>query len=115
MKRTRMKPRAKPIKPVNRKRKQKRSDEAFGSQERRDWMHTFGCVVCHHKPIEIAHVKSRGAGGTADDTVPLCREHHTEQHAVGIVTFQERYDIDLTEKARMYAAWWAEGGYSIGF
>lgn len=32
-------------------------------------------------------MRSRGAGGTSDHLVPLCRMCHIEQHAKGIKTF----------------------------
>jgi hypothetical protein len=31
--------------------------------------------------------------------VPLCRDHHREQHQVGIQTFQRVHGIDLVELA----------------
>jgi hypothetical protein len=107
--------RTKRVNPINRKRRAERHEAAYGDDSRIQWMHTFGCCVCGGRPIEIAHVKSRGAGGTADDTVPMCTHHHTEQHD-GIQTFQARHAIDLTAKAAHYARLWHEdGGYSIGF
>jgi hypothetical protein len=27
--------------------------------------------------------------------VPLCRDHHREQHAIGIQTFEATYGLDL--------------------
>jgi hypothetical protein len=104
------------INPINRKRRAERHEAAYGDDSRIQWMHTFGCCVCGARPIEIAHVKSRGAGGTADDTVVMCARHHSEQHQVGVLTFQARHEIDLTAKAAHYARLWHEdGGYSIGF
>lgn len=79
---------------------------AFGSIERVEWMHTVGCSVCSRGPVEIAHAKSRGAGGTSADTLPLCREHHHEQHAVGIRTFEAKYGIDMTAAAAQMESLW---------
>lgn len=47
------------------------------------------CVVCGATPSDAAHIKSRGAGGddTADNLMPLCREHHRIQHADGWPAF----------------------------
>lgn len=63
-----------------------------GSQGRQDWRE---CVV------EAAHIKSRGAGGAdADNTVPLDRAMHREQHRIGIQSFQRKHGIDLKAIAR---------------
>lgn len=62
---------------------------------------TLPCIVdgCAQE-TEAAHVKSRGAGGHAwiesagvqvGNIAPLCREHHAEQHRIGIVTFDRRH------------------------
>lgn len=52
-------------------------------------------------PSEAAHVRSRGAGGRDRANVaPLCREHHREQHDVGIVSFEAAHDLDLEAVAR---------------
>lgn len=50
------------------------------------------CVVCR-RPSDPCHIKSNGSGG--DDThwnlMPLCRNHHTEQHKIGWITFMRKY------------------------
>jgi hypothetical protein len=56
----------------------------------------LGCCV---SPCQPAHVKSRGAGGGRFDIVPLCHEHHREQHSVGIKTFAAKYALDLRAEA----------------
>jgi hypothetical protein len=56
--------------------------------------------------IDAAHVRSRGAGGDSRDLVGLCTRHHAEQHAIGILSFQERYDIDLKAKAEELEMRW---------
>lgn len=80
--------------------------------EKRAWIVTLPCAVwnCQHEgyPIEPAHVKSRGAGGTSVDLVPICSVHHNEQHAVGISTFENRHDIDLSELAAQLETEWQE-------
>lgn len=50
-------------------------------------------------PIEVAHVRLGSGAGVAqkpDDwrTVPLCRDHHAEQHRVGERTFWQGFDIE---------------------
>jgi HNH endonuclease len=51
------------------------------------------CIVCGGWPTDCAHIRSRGAGGpdTPWNLLPLCRRHHTEQHARGFVWMSKRY------------------------
>jgi 5-methylcytosine-specific restriction endonuclease McrA len=51
------------------------------------------CLVCKKINPDRAHVKTRGSGGGDEEwnIMPLCREHHVEQHKIGIVTFAEKY------------------------
>lgn len=53
-----------------------------------------GCCVngCNQR-AQVAHIKSRGAGGSndPDNVVPLCWLHHTEQHTLGWPRFRKRY------------------------
>lgn len=43
------------------------------------------CLACGDSPSDVAHIRSKGAGGkSADcDVIPLCRIHHITQHAHG--------------------------------
>lgn len=50
-------------------------------------------------PSVPAHAKSRGAGGRRWDLVPLAPLLHSEQHAVGIETFQATHGVDLSALA----------------
>lgn len=47
------------------------------------------CLVCSKLGVDVAHVKTRGSGGLDDEfnLMPLCRAHHTLQHAIGILSF----------------------------
>lgn len=93
----------------NRERQKKERERAYGSEERVRWMKMLPCLVCRKCPTEVAHVKSRGAGGTAADTVPLCggpNGHHAQQHRVGIETFQRIHGLDLQEEARKVEEAW---------
>ena len=57
---------------------------------------SYGCCVrgCSNRPIDFAHGTSRGAGGGDETGIGLCREHHSEQHSSGIITFQQRHNLD---------------------
>ena len=60
------------------------------------------CIVCT-RPSDPAHIKSKGSGGpdSSWNLAALCRVHHTEQHAIGWVTFARKYirvQIDLKAK-----------------
>lgn len=50
------------------------------------------CLVCGVSS-EPAHVRSRGAGGDDVDynILALCREHHSQSHAIGWPKFCNRY------------------------
>ena len=95
-----------PIKKVNAKRKASAWLLAYGSKARCSWMKGLGCLVCHAGPVEIAHVRSRGAGGGFADTVPLCRTHHVCQHSVGVVTFERLHRANLRLAAAQYESLW---------
>lgn len=80
------------------------SAEQFGPPGFVEFVHSFGCVIARERggpqdcdgPVELAHIKSRGAGGGwKNNSLGLCRHHHQTQHALGIVTFQKRNETDL--------------------
>lgn len=61
-----------------------------------------GLNVCSHS------AKSRGAGGTWEDIVPLTKAEHDEEHRVGVKTFWESRGKDpLVEAAEHRARWLA--------
>ena len=103
------------IKRRNKERKQRLFNEQFGP--RADFARGFPCVIerCENFPTQAAHVKSRGAGGKAESNiVSLCLDHHTEQHQIGILSFQGKYQIDLGETAerieQMFQKYGGSGG-----
>lgn len=53
------------------------------------------CAVCGRRPVDPAHIKSRGSGGpdTVDNVVPLCRQHHSEQHQKGFAWMMRNYSL----------------------
>src|SRR5690606_16250619 len=92
----------------NRKRKAKRREEAFGPAGFVEWVHSLGCSVpeCQGGPIEVAHARSRGAGGNWTDTLPLCKRHHDMQHKQGIRTFERHVGFDLAAVAALVHDRW---------
>src|SRR5688572_21418953 len=65
------------IKRRNKKRRQEQYEKAFGDHA--EYIRACRCIVpgCTWTgPCDPHHVKSRGAGGTWRDLVPLCRQHH---------------------------------------
>ena len=51
------------------------------------------CCVCNRTPTDMAHIRSRGAGGgdKPEDTMQLCRLHHNAQHSLGWSRFVAQY------------------------
>lgn len=81
------------------KKPKRKTDEEFIQ-----WIKRFSCLVCNYWPTDAAHVISRGANGDdVGNVVSLCRACHTTQHAIGIKTFCQRYNVDLEKKAGEYA------------
>lgn len=113
----------KPGKPLTRKtRLRARNDArrairfatAYESEARVLWTQGCGCVVggCRSEKIEVVHVRSRGAGGTADDTVAMCRDHHRVLHRIGTLPFEARYRLDLADLAAQHSFRWRQGSRS---
>lgn len=90
----------------NPERAARRFERAFGGEARLAWMHAHPCCVCGARPVHVHHVVTRGAGGTASDTVPLCVAHHDEVHRAGVRTFEARYGCNLRGLAREYEREW---------
>lgn len=104
--------RGKGVNPVNRERRAKLREKQFGRHA--DFIRSLACVAqgsyCKGR-IEVAHVKSRGAGGTAKDTVPMCWAHHKLQHWLGRDTFERMQGLDL---AAIAAELWQRSPESRG-
>lgn len=83
-----------------------RFKRSFHSKARVLWIQMRPSVVSGRMPCENAHVRSRGAGGTYRDIVPLTRDEHRELHTIGRDSFEAKYDVDLeTEAAITQHAW----------
>jgi hypothetical protein len=62
------------------------------------------CSVCFKRgPNDPAHIKSRGSGGhdRPYNVVALCREHHSEQHTMGMMSFVKKYRIFRSKLSMM--------------
>jgi hypothetical protein len=94
-----------PLRRVNPERAAKRREEQFGPEaEVVRWMNCCLPRCRARPPSDPHHVRSRGAGGTAKDLVPLCHAHHVEVHAAGRRTFEEAHGVDLRTVAALTAA-----------
>lgn len=91
------------IKP-NSKRQKTNRKKNFHLNERVDYIKSLPCLVCGNTPSDNEHVRSRGAGGTYKDIVPLCRTHHNERHQLGRDTFGEKYGKDFTHEVLLKKA-----------
>ena len=74
------------------------------NMEYRNYIRGLQCLVANNKcafGTDPHHVRSRGAGGMDESNlVPLCRIHHTECHAIGRLTFEDKYKLgDLQMRA----------------
>lgn len=68
------------------------------------------CVICGKPDSDLAHLNTVGAGRNRNEinhygnkVLALCREHHSEQHRIGIKSFNDKYHlhdswIDVDEK-----------------
>lgn len=76
----------------------------FDTQEIERWEYVAiknkFCVVCGKQPADVAHVKAVGMGRDRTKVqfseslaFSLCREHHNEQHNLGIESFMNKYHI----------------------
>jgi hypothetical protein len=96
-----------PLAKVNRRRRDEAWVKAFGSPERVKFVAALPCLVCGVLPSENHHVRSRGAGGSYHDVVPLCRRCHDRFHTIGSLAL-----LQAARKARWFApllVWDASG------
>lgn len=91
------------VKPVNEKRRAEELERQFGDLAK--YVRNLSCCVkgCA-RWAEPAHVHTRRNAGAWRETpdgwsvgniAPLCHFHHREHHAIGIASFQSKYDLDL--------------------
>lgn len=78
------------------------------------WLRGRNCAVSNDDcvgKIEAAHVDhggDKGMGTKASDkfAVPMCSQHHAEQHRIGWLTFQDRHDFKALTAANAYLQAW---------
>ncbi|EGQ3843734.1 putative HNHc nuclease, partial [Staphylococcus pseudintermedius] len=68
------------------------------------------CAICGKPHSDLAHYQAVGRGRnrrkiehTSNKVLALCREHHTEQHNIGMDSFNDKYHlhdswVDVDEK-----------------
>lgn len=51
------------------------------------------CLVCNRRGCDPCHIKTYGSGGVDEEwnLMPLCRQHHSEQHNLGLFSFINKY------------------------
>lgn len=59
------------------------------------------CVICGKPHSDLAHYEAVGRGFNRNKmnhhdkhVLALCREHHNEQHAIGVKSFDQKYHLD---------------------
>lgn len=93
--------------------KPKKTESRWRCSAHRAWVRKHHCIVtdCNSLPIECAHVRlglpageQAGMGFKPGDMwcVPLCQEHHREQHAIGEASFAGKYQLNLVAAAQEF-------------
>lgn len=91
------------------KRRAQRRAEQFGPQA--EYCRGRPCCACGQAPPSNPHhVRSRGAGGTDADAVPLCELCHRDVHAHGASWLELSRGISLADTAREFALRVSGGG-----
>ena len=98
------------VKPVNKERRAKLREIQYGPDDFVFWVHALSCIVpgCTNRDVEEAHVRSRAAGGSWRDVVPMCKSHHRRSHTAGILTFERETGLDLVACADAVQRRWKE-------
>ena len=106
--RTRLK-RSTPLNPINRERRVKERERAYGPEKRREWLTRQPCVACGRVPTEDRpnhqhHTRTGGMGRKADaDTlVSVCPDCHRKHHD------GHELDVDWEREARRTDAAWRD-------
>lgn len=95
------------LNPVNRKRREREFERAYGGSVRSKWVKTLRCIVTlrygtEDDPIDNVHIETGGVSrkADADKVVPMLRSKHRELHKIGQETFARKYPwVDLEAEA----------------
>jgi 5-methylcytosine-specific restriction endonuclease McrA len=86
------------LRPFNKERLDWLRKEQFGTRAKKiQWMRCVGCSG--FPPCHSHHVRSRAAGGTKEDLVPLCPRCHNEVHSYGRRTWERMRGVNLRREA----------------
>lgn len=104
------------LNPRNAERAAKRLERDFGTEAFRSWVRGLGCSVpsCGSTDVELAHARSRGAGGDWTMIAPLCHTHHALAHTIGQRTFEQRFGFELLDVAAAVHLRWMQFTRSAG-
>jgi hypothetical protein len=76
----------------------------------RRWVKSHGCCVpgCDATSVDFAHLRSAANAGMSQKPhdifgVSLCRDHHAEQHNLGVDAFDRKYGTNLWALAAEFA------------
>ena len=83
-----------------------------------DFIRKEKCVICYRTPVDPDHLDQIGMGRNRNKTdlvehlscIPICRKHHTERHAIGILKFEEKYNVNLYKENHYYLTKWIMNG-----
>lgn len=104
---------------MNPERKAERHAEQFGDGPYAAWLRTqpcaCGCGRWERDRMHLHHVRSRGAGGTERDLVPMHFACHDAGHVRGWQTFERERGVDLRMEAdALWLRWSAFAGSTYG-
>ena len=98
-----------------RERKKERFKKHWHSEERIAWIRTLPCeLTCKRISIHNAHMKSRGAGGTYKDIVPLQFLAHKDFDELPNEKFEKKYGRtkqSVRDRAKHYQELWIRRSY----
>jgi hypothetical protein len=102
--------RQKPVAKVNPARKRERFVSDFGGSAYNELLKSLPCAVCGVTGFSVAaHLTARGAGGKADDQVPLCRSRFGTNGCHDLYDARDSKVRAFEERLRWLAKglWWA--------
>lgn len=76
----------------------------YACKIRRMYFALMGLIRPMIREVEPAHgpVNGIGSKGPDNEAIPLCRQHHLEQHKLGWPAFQKSYYLDRAKEAAVW-------------